>query len=277
MRAVSWVAALAMFAFLVWGNEEGEIDYDDQDIEEESLTAEQLVGLHGKFDQDGNGKVSLHEVMKFAEVVGKAIASKDITAIMEEIDTSKDGKLTLEEHLNDLHNQADGGDEEEMKELEMRKKVESAKFTAADVNGDQVLDHKEVPALFYPETHEGVLLVSVAETMRQKDTNGDGKLTPMEFWEADASEGDDGELSEEEKEDFQKLDLNGDGTLNMDELSAWESGKFHTEQAMKKLFDIADQDNDMHLTVDELAKAREQISISDAQYHLIEWAEHHEL
>mmetsp|Transcript_30901 Transcript_30901/g.78121 ORF Transcript_30901/g.78121 Transcript_30901/m.78121 type:complete len:277 (-) Transcript_30901:79-909(-) len=276
MRMASWVVALAMFAFLVWG-QEGEVDYDDQDIEEESLTAEQLVGLHKKFDQDGNGKVSLQEVMKFAEVMGKAIASKDITAILEEIDTSKDGKLTLEEHLNDIHNQADGGDEEEMKELEMRKKVESAKFTAADVNGDQVLDHKEVPALFYPETHEGVLSVSVAETMRQKDTNGDGKLTAKEFWEADAETGDEGELSEEENADFQKLDLNGDGVLNMDELSAWESGKFHTEQAMKKLFDIADQDNDMHLTVDELAKAREQISISDAQYHLIEWAEHHEL
>eukprot|EP00443_Scrippsiella_acuminata_P010805 CAMPEP_0115288270 /NCGR_PEP_ID=MMETSP0270-20121206/62887_1 /TAXON_ID=71861 /ORGANISM="Scrippsiella trochoidea, Strain CCMP3099" /LENGTH=276 /DNA_ID=CAMNT_0002705373 /DNA_START=70 /DNA_END=900 /DNA_ORIENTATION=- len=276
MRMASWVVALAMFAFLVWG-QEGEVDYDDQDIEEESLTAEQLVGLHKKFDQDGNGKVSLQEVMKFAEVMGKAIASKDITAILEEIDTSKDGKLTLEEHLNDIHNQADGGDEEEMKELEERKKVEAAKFAAADVNGDKVLDIEEIPALFYPETHEGVLSVSVAETMRQKDTNGDGKLTAKEFWEADAETGDEGELSEEENADFQKLDLNGDGVLNMDELSAWESGRFHTEQAMKKLFEIADQDNDMHVTADELAKAREQISISDAQYHLIEWSEHHEL
>merc|ERR1719188_1584808 len=100
-----------------------------------------------------------------------SIASRDIGAILEEIDTSKDGKLTLDEHLNDIHNQADGGDEEEMKELEERKKVEAAKFAAADNNGDQVLDIEEIPALFYPETHDGVLAVSVAETMRQKDTN----------------------------------------------------------------------------------------------------------
>merc|ERR1719188_1624839 len=109
--------------------------------------------------------------MGYADQIGKAIAARDIGAILEEIDTSKDGKLTLEEHLNDIHNQADGGDEEEMKELEERKKVEAAKFAAADVNGDQVLDIEEIPALFYPETNDGVLAVSVAETMRQKDTN----------------------------------------------------------------------------------------------------------
>merc|ERR1712228_829302 len=111
----------------------------------------------------------------------------DIGAILEEIDTSKDGKLTLEEHLNDIHKQADGGDEEEMKELEQRKKVEGAKFRAADLNGDEVLDLSELPALFYPETQEAVLSVTVAETMRQKDVNGDGKLTPKEFFEGDAT------------------------------------------------------------------------------------------
>merc|ERR1712066_353180 len=110
-------------------------NYDDQDIEE-SLSVEQLRKLHAKFDANEDGKVGLHEVMAFATDIGKQIASKDIQAILEEIDTSKDGKLTLEEHLNDIHNQADGGDEEEMKELEQRKRVESMKFAAADVNGD---------------------------------------------------------------------------------------------------------------------------------------------
>merc|ERR1711879_654836 len=200
-----------------------------------------------------------------------------ISAIMEEIDTSKDGKLTLEEHLNDISNQADGGDEEEMKELEQRKKVETAKFKAADTNGDSVLDQSEIPALFYPETPPAVLAVTVAETLRQKDSDKDGKLTAKEFWEADVADGDEGELSEEENADFAKLDTDGDGMLSMDELNSWESGKFHTEEAMKKLFEIADKDNDMHVTADELAEAREVIATSDAQYHLIEWAEHHEL
>lgn len=260
---------------LAHAQDAGDDAEDDQDIEEESLTVEQLQQLHGKFDKDGNGKVSMSEVMSHADVMGVEIAGRDIGAILEEIDTSKDGKLSLEEHLSDIHNQADGGDEEEMKELEERKQVEARKFAAADVNGDGVLDAGEVPALFYPETHDGVLAVTVAETMKQKDRDNDGKLSAIEFWEVGDEE--DNELSEEENEDFRKLDLNGNGFLDLDELRSWESGRFHTEEAMKKMFELADKDNDMHVSLAELMEAREPISVSDAQYHLIEWAEHHEL
>merc|ERR1719203_1129607 len=175
-------------------------------------------------DQNGDGKMNLQEVMLFAKLMGKAVASRDVVAIVEEIDTSKDGKISLEEHLNDIHNQADGGDEEEMKELEQRKKLETAKHQAADLNQDGVLDRDELPALFYPEIHEGVLSISVAETMRLKDLDGDGKLTPLEFWEVTESEGDEGELSEEEKQDFAKLDKDQNGALDLAELRDWESG-----------------------------------------------------
>merc|ERR1712129_91342 len=136
-------------------------------------------------------------------------------------------------------------------------------------------DGNELPALFYPEVHQGVLQVAVAATMRQKDLDGDGKLSPKEFWEAHDIEGD--ELSEEEKSDFAKLDQDQDGSLNEAELSAWEAGVFHTSEALKKMIEIADTDNDMHITAEELVAAAEQISISDAQYHLIEWVEHEEL
>lgn len=275
MRTARLMAvACALFGVAVQG-QEGEDQYDDQDIEEESLSDKQLHALHAKFDEDGNGKVSLQEIMNFARSMGKVIAARDIQAILEEIDTSKDGKLSLEEHMNDIQSQADGGDEEELKELENRKRVEAEKFRAADTNGDGVLDANEVPALFYPETNDAVLEVSTAETMRQKDLNQDGKLSAKEFWEADGDDAN--ELSQEENEDFAKLDRNGDGFIDTNELKSWESGMFHTEDSMKKVFELADKDNDMHVTADELAKAREQLSVSDAQYHLIEWAEHHEL
>jgi len=254
---------------------EGE-EADDQDIGEESLSAEQLRRLHQLFDENGDGKVSMNEVMDFAHKIGKTIASKDIGSILEEIDTSKDGHLSLEEHITDIQNQADGGDEEEMKELQRRYEVETAKFKAADANGDGLLDKSELPSLFYPETHDAVLGVTVGETLSQKDANSDGVLTPHEFWEA-SSEGEEAELSEEEQADFAKLDTNHDGVLNHEELMAWESGKFHTHEALMKLFEIADKDSDMHVTADELAEAKEHIAESDVQYHLIEWAEHHEL
>jgi Ca2+-binding EF-hand superfamily protein len=252
---------------------EGEDSYE-QDVEEETLSAEQLKALHHKMDQDGNGKVSMQEILDFTRAMGKRIAFKDIGPIMEEIDTNKDGKLSLEEHLADIHNQAEGGDEQEMKEVEERKKTEQAKHAAADTNGDGFVDKEELTGLFYPETQPEVLKVTVAATMRQKDSNADGKLSPHEFWQAEDG-GDD--LSEEEKADFQMLDKDGDGALSAAEVEQWESGLFHSTAAMKKLIEIADTDNDMHVTGDELAAAASALAPTDAHFHLLDWAEHPEL
>ena len=66
---------------------------DDQDIAEEAMSPEQLRALHAKFDQNGDGKVSLSEVLDFGRHMSKAIAGKDVTAILAEIDTDKDGNL----------------------------------------------------------------------------------------------------------------------------------------------------------------------------------------
>lgn len=255
----------------------GAADDEAHDVQGEALSEEQLHALHARFDSNGDGKASLQEVLAFAETITKAIAKKDVASILDEIDTSKDGKLSLEEHLNDLHNQVDVGDEEEMKALEQRKVVETRKFAAADANGDRFLDADELPYLFYPETHPGVLKLAVEDTMATKDLDHDGKLSPHEFWEADEEDRVEGKLSDEEQNDFMKLDADKNGFLDAEELAVWESGRYHTESSMLMLLQIADKDHDMHLSAAELAQAREEITASDAQYHLMEWAEHIEL
>merc|ERR1719263_1010290 len=127
-------------------------------------------------DTNGDGRLSLQEVLEYAHSTGRQIATKDVGAILDELDTSKDGRLSLDEHVQDIKNQAEGGDEQEMKDLQSRLEVEKEKFTAADGNADGFLDTEELASLFYPETHEGVLAVTVRETMRQKDRNEDGLL-----------------------------------------------------------------------------------------------------
>merc|ERR1711879_578342 len=101
--------------------------------------------------------------------------------------------------------------------------------------------------------------------------DGNGELSAKEFWEGDALDGEDLAISDEEQADFNRLDLDGNGGLSLQELKAWESGGFHTEEAMRRLFELSDRDSDMMVTADELDAARELIAGSDAQYHLMEW------
>mmetsp|Transcript_19454 Transcript_19454/g.61199 ORF Transcript_19454/g.61199 Transcript_19454/m.61199 type:complete len:236 (-) Transcript_19454:97-804(-) len=235
-----------------------------------------MQGMHSKMDVNNDGKVSMAEVLRFSAEMRKQIAQKDVRTVLEEMDGDKDGKLSLPELLKDMDQWGEGG-EEEKKEAEGRKELEKQKFKAADANGDGLIEEKELPALFYPETHEGVLEITAKFALAQKDTNGDGMLTMKEFWEGDQVEGEELSVSDEEKADFANLDKDGNKMLDVEELKVWESGHFHTEEAMKKLFDLADKDSDMHVTAEELGAAREQIAGSDAQYHLMEWAEHSEL
>jgi len=233
----------------------------DQDIE--SLSKEQLRKLHGKFDTDSNGKVSLQEVMGFAQKMSETVGSKDLVSVLKEMDTNKDGKLSLQEHLNHVVNRGDAE----------QKKLETNKFKAADTNDDGYLSAEEIPAI-----HPGALEVTVREGMRWKDRNGDGLLTAKEFWEYKDSNH---QVSEKEMKDFGELDKDASGSLNHDELQAWETGIFHTEATMTQLLAICDNDRDKQCSIEELEKAREQVAGSDPQHHhhdvFLFWAERNDL
>mmetsp|Transcript_12094 Transcript_12094/g.31042 ORF Transcript_12094/g.31042 Transcript_12094/m.31042 type:complete len:292 (-) Transcript_12094:207-1082(-) len=246
-------------------------DAEMEGMEPGAVSPQQIRSMHGKMDKNTDGKASIDEVLAFSNEMRKIIARKDIRSILDGMDINKDGKVDLDEFLKDmgsLYDEEAGA--EDKKEMARRKALETQKFKLADRSGDGMLDVEELPALFYPETHEGVLEFVTLDVMKSKDLNGDGKLTAKEFWG-------DAELSEEEKEDFKKLDANGDGVIDLAEMKHWESGRFHAKDAITKMFEIADKDKDGHVTADELDAAREQIAGSDAQYHLMEWAEHNEL
>jgi len=239
----------------------------EEDAEQDFLSAEQLRVLHGKMDTNSDGKVSMDEIMAFSDEIRKVTSGKDVGSILTELDRDKDGKISLEELMKDLEAYPD----DDKVSQEQRVEVERAKFQAADKNGDGILDATETVSFIFPETDAKVLDVATRGALKQKDLDHDGKLSPKEFWVIEE------EISPEEHTDFKQLDTDGDGALSVEELKHWESGRFHTKEAMMKIFELADKNGDSHISAEELHHSREALAGSDAHYHFSEWAEHHEL
>lgn len=236
------------------------------------LPAEQLRALHAKMDLDGSGKVSLKELLAFSQDMSKAQATKEAKELM----GSYTEKVSLKEHLSDTEPEAEDTDEQRQ-DKEARRRLETEKFKVADLNGDGIVDPTEMPALFFPHAHDGVLHVIVQDELRRKDANGDGKLSKKE-WQEVGAEGDGDETLE-----FAKVDANGDGLLDQDELKALESGRFYTDEAMKAYFKLADKDVDGQMTAEELLAEEAQLAeeekvlADDAHSHFGDWAQHLEL
>lgn len=245
------------------GEDEAE---ENKEVEElDALSPDQLRQLHGKLDGNQDGMVTLAETLEFAEKLRKEVAGKDLHLVVEEMDTDKDGKLSFEEVRKDFIKFDEDMDE---KEKERQLALEKAKFKMADEDHDGKLDVKELPSLFFPDSHHGVLELMAKALIEQKDKDNDQLLTPREFWEIPDQEM---EIPAAEMKDFQKLDKDHNGKLDTQELKLWESGQFHTEMAMHKLFEIADKDHDSHLTAAELAEASEAIKGTEAHFTLWGW------
>lgn len=235
------------------------------------LEASTLNGIHGKADANKDGKMSLDEVLDFAAGMRKTIAAKDMTMVLDAMDTDKSKTLSLEELLEGVYganrpdSASDGPDE-----VPQQKALEAKKFKAADTDGDGQLDLGELSGMFYPETNEAVLDVVVADHIHTKDKDGDGVLSVREFWDVPDGQ----QVSDSDQKDFAKFDTDAGGTLSFAEIKEWESGRLQMGHSMKELFKVADKDGDMHVTVDELGRASGDIVGTDAHYHMMEWAEH---
>lgn len=245
----------------------------DPSIAGNALTDVQLGKLHRLVDSSGDGLASMAEFERFAAVARGLAAKKDAAKWFEDLDINKDGELDSQEFRKEIDNWAAVDDPGTDQEPGL--KLELLKFQAADANRDGRLSKEELPGLFYPDTNPAVIKVVVEDSVARRDRDGDGKLDPSEFFADGSEEGVDLGITEQEQEDFDQLDLDGSGKLDAEEVGMWESGRFHQQNALKAMFEIADKDADEHLSHEEMQESRLKLAGSEVQFHLLEWVEHH--
>jgi len=270
-------------------DEEGEPpvhDTEDEDSvwEKEHLSKDQFQQIHKKVDASGDGKITVRELLDFSDVTRSSIVKKDAAEGFPAMDGDTDGRISLAELLENTGYMGPDAGKEDAEEKAMRE-LDTAKFKAADKNGDGFLDQDESVGFLYPELNDGVLVLVAENSLKTKDKNGDGELEHEEFW-AEAHSADEDDIDKEEtsqdildnqKEEFGKLDLNKNGKLDATELKHWESGRFHTEDALTHLFGLADEDEDGFVTAKELDQSRLHLSNHIGIPHLQDWAAHYEL
>lgn len=267
------------------GEEEEEEEEEESVWADEQLSEQHLQGLHDKIDANGDGKMSMDELLAFQKVSKHAISAREASEEFNEVDHDQDGKISLQELLEHTLGPPDEEgiapperSDEEVASNERIKLVETAKFKAADANADGFLSKEELASVFTPENHDEVMTLIATHALQAKDANKDGELDSDEFWENE--EQDDQHVDEHmqvQKADFESLDKDKNGKINVEEFKHWESGVHESTKAMREFFEVADEDHDGFVTAKELLHSRMHLGNHAAVPHLQEWVEHYEL
>jgi len=245
-----------------------------------------MGAIHKKMDSNGDGRLSLNEVIEFSRLTSKDMEEVSSDGSMEQYDTNKDGKVTWKEVMRSVsENTIDtSGFIEVDKKTFMEQdryftQQRKDRFEAVDQDKDGRLDSKEFAYFHSPveSLPPDVLKALVMASVKHNDRNGDGKLDSKEYFSFMQSR----EYEHEEKTEeitekaFAWLDVDGDGKLSVEELYRQESGEINMTSAFKDLFADADTDKDSHLSLDEFHKHMPLMTETPAGSYIAKWMHHY--
>merc|ERR1719468_1173089 len=141
----------------------------------------------------------------------REVRAKDVgEGLFGDLDEDGDNKVSLQEIFKMASHDTD-------------RATETAKFKAADKDGDGSLDMKELMDWVFPENNPLVELAAGKGEMDRKDLDKVNALNLTECMEQDDPDMP-ADIFNEQKEEFDQVDANKDGKIDVQELGKWESG-----------------------------------------------------
>lgn len=132
----------------------------------------ELLKIFKSFDQNGDGKVSKHELVRASKKMGVNKTLKDIEKVLRTINTDREGYITFPQ----LEKLMAG----ESVEIDYEDEMLRAKFNEFDLDGDGSITKKELKTVLRSMGSE--MPEAEAEAMiHEADKNGDGVISFDEF------------------------------------------------------------------------------------------------
>lgn len=132
---------------------------------------EDLVESFSIFDIDGDGKISVQELMAVMASVGKELSHEDAEDIFELVDVDGDGEISFEEFKECMY--------EKLSQQTIDEDLEGA-FRIFDEDGDGYISPTEIQLLF-KKLGELITTDEAVEIMKDCDLNQDGLIDFDEF------------------------------------------------------------------------------------------------
>ena len=147
------------------------------------LREDDLIKLQKEFldcDLDGDGRITVKELRDVLKSIkGKLnVTDAEISRVVKEIDTDKDGTINLREYYENMKNQTN-------KTLIYRALVARSKarkqFEKYDTDGSGFITWDEMKEVFEERLGRDLKVKEVKELLKDSDENDDGKINYEEF------------------------------------------------------------------------------------------------
>lgn len=214
---------------------------DEQSVESAEVrddngdTIEYMTRIGTIADTNNDGVLSPGELKVFAEGLRNKKRWEHTKSALLALDGNGDGQVTREELGKRVAPNA--------------RSTDTQRFSAADWNGDGVLNVTEFHAFAHPDVHHMVLKVETDHQFGHFDRDGNNLVSFKEFVHDDSVNED---FSEEAaKEDYALHDLDGSGELDVYEFERLLAGHDLLFDSISKAISAVDSDGDGHISISE--------------------------